>query len=110
MSQFVLSSEDKKQIVLYELIRRPLHLRRESISSFLNRVMRKYHYAKGSDRYFWKAIKELEKEGKLTRTRQGKTKMLSLTKKGENTLDFPVLNMHLADMAEDLIISLRNFI
>jgi len=27
MSQFVLSSEDKKQIVLYELIRRPLHLK-----------------------------------------------------------------------------------
>ncbi|MDY6862772.1 MAG: hypothetical protein SV062_07260 [Thermodesulfobacteriota bacterium] len=96
MSEFVLNSEDKKQIILYELIKRSQRLGKESISSFVKRLMTKYQYRKGSERYFWKAIKELEDEAKLIRLRQGKRKILLLTQKARTTFNFPDTMTHLA--------------
>ena len=61
-----------------ELKNRPPQLETESISSFIDRLCREYSYSKGTDRYFWTAIKELEEEGKLRKRRVGKRKIISL--------------------------------
>jgi len=78
MNPLRLNIDDKKEIVLDELKQRSPRLKMESITSFVERVMSEYRYKPGSDRYFWKAIKELEQEGKVMRLRIGKKKALFL--------------------------------
>jgi len=68
--------DDKKEIVLYELKKRSRKFQMESITSFIHRLLCKYHYSKGSERYFWYTIKELEEEGKVRRYRNGKRKII----------------------------------
>ena len=80
MNRLRLKIEDKKEIVIDELKRRSPGLKMESISSFVERLRLEYGYKNGSDRYFWKAIKELEEEGKIRRYRYGKRKIIILVK------------------------------
>ncbi len=96
MSQLILDDKDKRHIVLEELKSRPGHMAKESISAFIDRVMGKYEYRQGSDCYFWKAIKNLEEEGKVTKFRYGKSKILTLNKNGKSTINLPFFTNYLA--------------
>ncbi len=80
-----LSIDDKKEIVLDELKNRSGRMQEESISSFVDRLLSQYRYSKGADRYFWKAIRELEEEGKIDRCREGKRKHLILVEENDGS-------------------------
>ena len=78
MRQLRLDMSNKKEIVLDALKSRSPRRDMESISSFVGHLLSEYRYSQGADRYFWKAIRELEQEGKIERLRQGKGKVLFL--------------------------------
>ena len=83
MQQLRLGMENKKEIVIDELKARSPRLEMESISSFVKRLLSEYRYSQGADRYFWKAIRELEGEGRVKRLRNGKGKTISLLEERE---------------------------
>ena len=78
--QLRLLIDEKKKIILDELEKRAPILTSESTGPFIDRLIRKYHYCKGSELHFWKAIKELEQERKIRRCWNGEGKIIFLVK------------------------------
>jgi len=88
MNRLKLTYDDKKEIVLDALRNRPQSLETESITSFIARLLHEYNYGKGTERYFWVAVRQLENEGKIRKFKNGKRKNIFL-QKGKYTTKRP---------------------